>query len=78
VDGLQAAAATQTQIKTEGETDSEGGAAGLDFPRPQRWDEVQAAWERGAGGLVRLKSGLTETGGKLEEARRVVGVLDGE
>jgi kinetochor protein Mis14/NSL1 len=58
------------------ETDAEGG--GLDFPRPRRWGDVQATWERGAEGMVKLKSGLTETGGKLEEARRVVGVLDGE
>jgi kinetochor protein Mis14/NSL1 len=42
----------------------------------ERLDEVQRTWLRGAEGLVGLKAGLTETVGKLEEARKVVEHLD--
>ncbi|EON65439.1 hypothetical protein W97_04677 [Coniosporium apollinis CBS 100218] len=47
----------------------------LDIGQLQRWDEVQAMWERGTEGLVGLK-GLTETVARLERAEGVVGYLE--
>lgn len=49
----------------------------LDIGQLQRWNEVQAMWERGTEGLVGLK-GLTETVARLERAEGVVGYLEGK
>jgi kinetochor protein Mis14/NSL1 len=57
--------------------DGEGDVSGtLRVGDVKRLDEVQRTWERGTGGLVGLKSELTETVAKLERAKGVVGLLD--
>jgi len=57
-------------VKVEEEGESEEHVK-LDIGPLERWDDVVAMHERALGGLVELKSGMAETVGKLEEARRV-------
>jgi kinetochor protein Mis14/NSL1 len=73
------ATTTSVAVKSESAPNENDSAqdGGLTISQPPRWDDVQDVWERGALGLVQLKSGLTETSGKLAEAKKVVDHIDG-
>jgi kinetochor protein Mis14/NSL1 len=58
----------QMKMLEDGEA-SMGGS--LQLAELKRMDEVRSTWERGTGGLVGLKTDLTETVAKLERAKSV-------
>ena len=51
--------------------EQEGERMDLDVGDFQRWDEVQASYEKSMNGLVKLKTDLTESVAKLERAKGV-------
>ncbi|KAE9985946.1 hypothetical protein BLS_002968 [Venturia inaequalis] len=65
----------------EGQLESMLGTSGqdekgeIDLVELKRWDDVQGTWEKGAEGLVKSKTDLTETVARLERAKGVVEYL---
>ena len=56
----------------------EGESMELDVGEFERWDEVQAVYEKSMDGLAKLKTDLTESVAKLERAKGVTAYVEGQ